>query len=202
VCCCYHLLPSRLYLRLCGDLRQGRQKLQRDIHQRELLSPEGLRSEPYALKCRMYSRSTHLSLETHFSSDSVRNSELTSSAKTKRLTINHHKVKSPRFVCIFSEQDMLVALRAEQEQQEHHAQHGITNQSASPSTISLGPAEHPSHSNSNTSFLFAQSGSNKIARRPLMQVHGLWGMGCMGSGSVRPREEWSRIRPYPSIICI
>jgi hypothetical protein len=30
-----------------------------------------------------------------------------------------------------------------------------------------------------------------------MQAHGLWGMRCMGGGSVRPREEWSRIRPYP-----
>ncbi|KIM73332.1 hypothetical protein PILCRDRAFT_81211, partial [Piloderma croceum F 1598] len=60
----------------------------------ELLSPEGLGSERYKLKSDD-TRSTRSSLKTPFSSYSVSNSELTSSAKMKILTINRHEVKSP-----------------------------------------------------------------------------------------------------------
>ena len=162
-------------------------------HQRRTTQSRGTRERALQTQvrqyCCMYSRSTRLLLKTHFSYYSVRNLESTLSQKTQRLTINHHKV-SARFIDIFSEQDMLVAACAEQQQQQYHAQHGVTtNQLPS-------PAERPSHSNSNTSFLFAQGGSNKISRRPIMQSHGLWGMGCVGGGSVRSRDERYNVRSY------
>jgi hypothetical protein len=81
------------------------------------------------------------------------------------------------YVYVFSE---LVAARAKQHQ---HTQHGAQNQSSSPSSISPSGLASPSQSNGNTSFSFAQDGSNDMARRPLMRVQGLEGMGDIG---VRP----------------
>lgn len=93
-----HIIQCGLYSGLCIDHHQGRQKLQQDIHQWQTQS-RGTWERAVQTKirgyCRMYSRSTCLSLKTHFSLDLVRNSELTSLVKTKRLTINYHKLKSP-----------------------------------------------------------------------------------------------------------
>jgi hypothetical protein len=111
-----------------------------------------------------------------------RNSESTSLAKTI-----HHKVAA-RAVCVFSEQDALVAARAvqhkqhQQQQQEQHQQHQHPHAQHGSQNAASSPSGRPSQSKASTSFSFAQ-GSNNVARRPAMQAQGL---GSMGGGSVRP----------------
>jgi hypothetical protein len=85
-------------------------------------------------------------------------------------TIIHHKVAA-RVVCVFSEQDVQAAARAEQ-----HQSSGLV---AIPSQAGSSGASN--------SFNFAgtQSVPSSSQRRPTLQQQGLAGMGGMG-GSMRP----------------
>jgi hypothetical protein len=140
------------------------------------LSPEGLGSEPYKLKSDdivvCIPVQTRLSLETHFSSDSVRNSESTSSAKTKRLSTTIKPSLRPLRMHIFRTRYAGRCTRR------------TTTAETPRPTRRHKPTRFPVHyllRSRRTSlqfeqqllFSFARGGSDKIARRPLMQAHGL-----------------------------
>ncbi|KAJ7119431.1 hypothetical protein C8R44DRAFT_788052 [Mycena epipterygia] len=115
----------------------------------ERLSPEGLESEPFELK-----------------SDDIVEFGIDIVGEDNK-TIIHHKVAA-RVSCVFTEQQVAMAARAEQQQGQY---------SQSPMLSQPSPA-------GSSSFNFAPGGTQG-QRRPQMPHQGLNGMGGMG-GSMRP----------------
>jgi type II secretory pathway pseudopilin PulG len=91
-------------------------------------------------------------------------------------------------VCVFSEQEVQVAARAEQHQaqqaQQSQQQHYRDQSSSSPSTSSLHHQPNGASSSSSSSATFNFAG-NQAQRRPQLAQQGIAGMGGMG-GSMRP----------------
>ncbi|KAJ7475237.1 hypothetical protein B0H11DRAFT_1728056 [Mycena galericulata] len=116
----------------------------------ERLSAEGLESDPFELK-----------------SDDIVEFGIDIVGEDNK-TIIHHKVAA-RVTCVFTEQQVAMAARAEQQ----HNQ----GQYSSPMLSQPGPA-------GSSSFNFAPGGA-QAQRRPQMPQQGLNGMGGMG-GSMRP----------------
>jgi hypothetical protein len=124
----------------------------------ERLSAEGLESEPFELK-------TDDIVE--FGIDIV---------GEDNKTIIHHKVAA-RVVCVFTEQDVQAAARAEQQQQNQNPPgYPLANHHQNPNSAA-GP--------SNAFSFNSNQGAPGPQRRPPMQSQGLIGMGGMG-GSMRP----------------
>lgn len=102
-------------------------------------------------------------------------------------TIIHHKVAA-RVTCVFTEQDVQMAARAEQHQMQHlqhYSSPGSSISSPSGSTAALlnggGPGAG-ANGTASSSFNFAP---NQQQRRPQINHSNLAGMGGMG-GSMRP----------------
>jgi hypothetical protein len=114
-----------------------------------------------------------------------------------KLTIIRRKVAAP-VVCVFSDQDALVAVRADQHQQQHHqlSQHPSTSSLSSLSSSNLyngawsGAGGRPRQDNSRAlSFSFAQGSGGNHGRRPPMQPVGLGGMGGRGANVRLPGKS-------------
>ncbi|KAJ7625406.1 hypothetical protein B0H17DRAFT_907641, partial [Mycena rosella] len=118
----------------------------------ERLSPEGLESEPFELK-----------------SDDIVEFGIDIVGEDNK-TIIHHKVAA-RVSCVFTEQQVAMAARAEQQQNQGQY-------SQSPMLSQPGPQ-------GSSSFNFAPGGPQAGQRRPSVPHPGLNGMGGMG-GSMRP----------------
>ncbi|RDB28011.1 hypothetical protein Hypma_002244 [Hypsizygus marmoreus] len=137
----------------------------------ERLSNEGIESEPFVLK-----------------SDDIVEFGIDIVSEDNK-TIIHHKVAA-RVVCVFTDQDVQVATRAEQLQQQHLQQYQPS--SPSPSQIpspssSGGPSNGP-----NNNFNFAQGQQQR--RQPAVaqgqgQGQGIMGMGGMGGGMRPPGKS-------------
>ncbi|KAF9463266.1 hypothetical protein BDZ94DRAFT_1259519 [Collybia nuda] len=121
------------------------------------LSPESVESEPYELK-----------------SDDIVEFGIDIIGEDNK-TVVHHKVAA-RVVCVFTEQDVQVAARAEQHQQQHQQ-----FQSSSPGSSSVMHGG-PNNTNGSGSGSFNFNGPQ---RRPQLSQQGIAGMGGMG-GSMRP----------------
>ncbi|KAJ7594070.1 hypothetical protein C8J56DRAFT_427278 [Mycena floridula] len=132
------------------------------------LSAEGVESEPYELK-----------------SDDIVEFGIDIVGEDNK-TVIHHKVAA-RVVCIFNEQDVQMASRAEQHQLQQMQQQQQYSQSQSPSTSSsmMNQAGPSSASNPAPSTYNFAPNQPQQQRRPPIGHQGLTGMGGMG-GSMRP----------------
>lgn len=160
------------------DFHQRRQELQWYFHQRRPTEPRERRVRTLRTQERRHCRKYRvpISQQQFFEPRPVFLQEFgIDIIGEDNKTVVHHKVAA-RVVCVFTEQDVQVAARAEQHQQQHPQ-----FQSSSPGSSSAMHAG-PSSANGGGSGSFNFNGPQ---RRPQMSQQGIAGMGGMG-GSMRP----------------
>ncbi|TFK17608.1 hypothetical protein FA15DRAFT_710632 [Coprinopsis marcescibilis] len=132
----------------------------------ERLSSEGVESDPFELK-----------------SDDIVEFGIDIVGEDNK-TIIHHKVAA-RVLCVFSEQEALIAARAEQFQQQQQQQHQHQHQSGGVSSLGMGQAGPSAINGAQSGFNF----NNNPQRRPQMNQPSLGGMGGMGGGMRPPGKS-------------